>query len=218
MKNNIPIKKTPWQPGDTATLRGVGVKVFWAYPTIVVQDTPDLIVLYMPAGVLGKDTDHKPTPKELLAAEEINITDCQWDRTDVLMLIVPGEAFSTYVMWETGTKNLVCWYINLQEPIRCTQIGFDTMDNMLDVVVSPDMSEWKWKDDDEFAEAEQVGFYSHENAREIWAEGEKAARLLTSERRAFYQQWQNWQANPEWGIPKLSPLWNQLTHCAKRNP
>lgn len=208
---NILNKKTPWQPGDNATLRGVGLKVFWAYPTIVVQDSPDLIALYMPAGVLGKDTDHKPTPKELLAAEKINITDCQWDRTDVLMLIVPGEAFSTYVMWETGTKNLVCWYINLQEPIRRTQIGFDTMDNMLDVVVSPDMSEWKWKDDDEFAEAEQVGFYSHEKARGIWAEGEKAARLLTSERRSFYQQWQKWQANPDWETPKVSPLWNQLT-------
>ena len=207
---NILNKKIPWQPGDNATLRGVGVKVFWAYPTIVVQDLPDLIALYMPAGVLGKDTGHKPTPQELLAAEKINITDCQWDRTDVLMLIVPGEAFSTYVMWETGTKNLVCWYINLQEPIRRTQIGFDTMDNMLDVVVSPDMSEWKWKDDDEFAEAEQVGFYSHETAREIWAEGEKAARLLTSERRDFYQQWQNWQANPEWEIPKLSPLWKKI--------
>ena len=207
---NILNKKTPWQPGNTATLRGVGVKVFWAYLTIVVQDTPDLIVLYMPAGVLGKDTEHKSTPQELLAAEEINIADCQWERTDVLMLIVPCEAFSTYVMWETGTKNLVCWYINLQEPIRRTQIGFDTMDNMLDVVVSPDMSEWKWKDDDEFAEAEQVGFYSHEIAREIWAEGEKAARLLTSERRAFYQQWQNWQAKPEWEIPKLSPLWDKI--------
>lgn len=117
-----------------------------------------MIALYMPAGVLGKDTDHKPTPKELLSHAQINITDYQWNRTDVLFLIVPGDSFSTYIMWETGTKNLACWYINLQEPIRRTKIGFDTMDHMLDVVISPDMTKWKWKDADEFTEAQKVGF------------------------------------------------------------
>lgn len=199
-----------WTAGQNATLRGVGAKVFWAYPTIVVQDTSELIVLYMPAGVLGKDTDHKPTPSELLAAEKINIVDCQWERTDVLFLIVPGEAFSTYVMWETGTRNLECWYVNLQEPIKRTRIGFDTMDNMLDVVISPDMSKWRWKDDDEFAEAQKVGFYSNEQAREIWSEGEKAVGLITSERRSLYEEWEKWQANPQWEIPKLSPYWDKV--------
>ena len=204
------VKKSFWSSGENATLRGVGSKVFWAYPTIVVQDTVDVIALYMPAGVLGKDTDHKPTPKELLSAEKINIADCQWNRTDVLFLIVPGDSFSTYIMWETGTKNLDCWDINLQEPIRRTEIGFDTMDNMLDVVISPDMTEWKWKDDDEFAEAQKVGFYSLEKAREIWAEGEKAIKFVTSERRSFYEKWKHWQPNPSWKIPKLSKHWNEI--------
>ena len=198
------------QAGENATLRGVGVKVFWAYPTIVIQDTAELIALYMPAGVLGKDTDHKPTPKELLSAEKINIADCQWERTDVLFLIIPGESFSTYAMWETGTKNLDCWYVNLQEPIKRTHIGFDTMDNMLDVVISPDMSKWRWKDDDEFAEAQKVGFYSSEKAREIWTQGERAVKLITSERRSMYEKWATWQASPEWGLPKLSPLWDKV--------
>ena len=199
-----------WSAGQNATLRGVGVKVFWAYPTIVVQDTAELIALYMPAGVLGKDTDHKPTPRELLSAEKINITDCQWERTDVLFLIIPSESFCTYAMWETGTKNLDCWYVNLQEPIKRTHIGFDTMDNMLDVVISPDMSKWRWKDDDEFAEAQKVGFYSSEKAREIWTQGERAVKLITSERRSMYEKWATWQASPEWGLPKLSPLWDKV--------
>lgn len=199
-----------WSAGQNATLRGVGAKVFWAYPTIVVQDTSELIALYMPAGVLGKDTDHKPTPEELLAVEKINIADCQWERTDVLFLIVPGEAFSTYVMWETGTKNLCCWYINLQEPIRRTSIGFDTMDNILDIVISPDMSNWRWKDDDEFAEARAIGFYSSEKASEIWETGERAVNLVTLERRPFYEKWATWQANSEWKTPKLSRHWDKI--------
>ena len=43
----------------------------------------------------------------------------------MLMLVVPGEAFSIYLMWGTGTRCLDCWYINLQEPIRRTSIGFE---------------------------------------------------------------------------------------------
>jgi len=203
-------QKAFWSAGENATLRGVISRVFWAFPTIVVKDKSDLIVLYMPAGVVGRNVTHKPTAKELSSQDEIKVVECTWQRTDVLMLIVPGDAFSTYLMWQTGTKNLDCWYVNLQEPIRRTCIGFDTMDNTLDVVISPDMSVWKWKDDEEFRNAQKAGFYSDEKAHEIWTEGEKAVRLITSERRSLYEEWKNWQANPQWEIPKLSPLWGKV--------
>jgi uncharacterized protein DUF402 len=198
------------RPGTEATLRGVGAKVFWAYPTIVVQDTADWIALYLPAGAAGKDTERKPAPREFLSPEAIRIIDWTWELTDVLMLIAPGEAFSTYLMWTTGTRDLDCWYINLQEPIRRTRIGFDTMDHMLDVVMSPDMVQWNWKDEDEFAEAERIGLYSHEKAREIRAQGEKAVQTLRTERRAFYTAWINWQPNAAWKIPRLASAWNSV--------
>jgi hypothetical protein len=196
--------------GESATLRGVGDKIYWAFPTIVVQDAPELIVLYMPAGVYGKNVDHKPATSELFSANTINIIDFQWKRTDVLMLIVPEEAFSTYIMWETGTKKLDCWYVNLQEPIRRTSISFDTKDNMLDIIISPDMNTWQWKDKDEFEAAQKVGFYSAEKVHEILAEGEKAVQLITKERRTLYEQWEKWQPNPEWEFPKLSPHWQDV--------
>ncbi|MBK7453347.1 MAG: DUF402 domain-containing protein [Anaerolineales bacterium] len=50
---------------------------------------------------------------------------------------------------------------------------------MLDIVISPDMSTWEWKDEDEFIESQKEGHYSIEKAREIWAEGERAIRLTT---------------------------------------
>lgn len=196
--------------GEPATLRGVGIKVFWAFPTIVVKDEPDLIALYMPAGVLGRNVTHKPAPEELFSLNELRVVEYTWQRTDVLMLIVPGEAFSTYLMWETGTKNLECLYVNLQDPIKRTPIGFDTMDHMLDIVIHPDMSEWEWKDQDEFSAAQEAGFYSDEMVKKIYTEGEKAVRLITSERRSLYQEWKKWQANPEWELPKLSPLWDEV--------
>jgi hypothetical protein len=177
---------------------------------VVVQDTPDLIALYMPAGVHGKDTERKPTPAEFLSPDKIRVGDVQWERTDVLFLIVPGESFSTYAMWKTGTKNLECWYANLQEPIRRTRIGFDTMDHMLDVVIDPDMGKWRWKDDDEFTRAQAAGFYSPQKAAEIRRAGEMAVRLITSDRRSFYEKWATWKANSEWGTPIFSPLWDQV--------
>ena len=203
-------EKTSRLSGENVTLRGVAHRVYWAYPMTVVQDSSDLIVLYMPAGVPGKNVEHKPTLEELLAPEKINVVDHRWERTDVLMLIVPKDSFSTYVMWETGTKNLICWYVNLQEPIRRTAIGFDTMDNMLDIIISPDMSEWRWKDDDEFTAAQNAGIYSAQKAREVWNAGAQAVRLITQERRLLYEPWSQWRANPEWKMPELSLRWQEM--------
>jgi hypothetical protein len=38
--------------------------------------------------------------------------------------------------------------VNLQEPFRRSQFGFETMDLALDVIVEADRS-WRWKDEDE---------------------------------------------------------------------
>lgn len=196
-------------PGTQATLRGVKNKVYWAYPVRVVQYNADLIALYLAAGTLGKNVEKRPTAQDLLTPHLINIVDHQWTKTDVLFLIVPGDAFSAYLMWDAETKEQLCWYINLQEPIRRTMIGFDTMDTILDIVVTPDLSEWKWKDEDEFTDAQRRGVYTPERARTIRAEGERAIRLLTSERRVFYTKWKTWQADPAWEKPKLSSLWDK---------
>ncbi len=193
--------------GTTATLRGVGIKVFWAYPTIVVEDSADLIALYMPAGVIGKNVSHRPTTQEMLTPETLEVVDHQWQRTDVLFLIKPEDAFSIYLMWDTKTKEFLCYYINLQEPIRRTPIGFDTMDQMLDAVVSPDMSTWEWKDQDELAAAAKAGIYSKEEAQKIRQEAERALKLLTADRRSFYEQWRLWKANSLQGLSELHPLW-----------
>ena len=199
-----------FSPGTAVTLRGVGSRVHWALPATVVQDTEDFLAVYVQAGAAGKNIDHRPAPQELLSPEKLILADFRWTMTDVLMLIFPGDAFCTYAMWKTGTKELTCWYINLQEPVCRSPFGFDTQDHLLDVVVKPDMSGWKWKDLDEFEEAARSGFYSPEKARAIRAEGERAVRLVLGERKEFYRSWQDWQPDVEWGLPELSPEWDRL--------
>ncbi len=197
--------------GTTATLRGAGIKIFWVYPTIVVEDNADLIALYMPAGVMGKNVSHRPTIEEMLTPENIEVVDHQWLRTDVLFLIKPEDAFCVYMMRDAQTKELDCWYINLQEPIRRTAIGFDTMDQMLDVVVSSDMDTWEWKDQDELAAAEKAGIYSKEEAQKIRLEAERAINLVLVENRSFYEQWQDWQPSPQWGLPEPHIEWQNMS-------
>lgn len=200
-----------WTFGDSITLRGIGFnKLWWAYPAIVVKDIPDLVALYLPAGSVGRNTVTRPTAQDVISPNQLMMVDKEWTHTDLLILTIPDEAYSVYVMWETGYVNLDCWYINLQTPLQRSEIGFDTMDQMLDIVVSPDMSRWRWKDEDEFAEAERVGVYTpHESAR-IRSVGERAVQMLLSERRTFYKGWESWRPPLEWKIPELSTIWNEI--------
>ncbi len=154
-----------WKAGDVVVLRGVWrSKFWWACPAIVVQDQPELMALYWRAGTPVMNTDKRPVPQDLLT-NEIQLCPQHWTSTDVLALVVPGEAHAIYLMWETGQNILRCWYVDLHEPYRRTATGFDTMDHLLDIVISPDLSKWKWKDEDEFEQAIAIGVYSPQEAR-----------------------------------------------------
>jgi hypothetical protein len=141
---------------------------------------------------------------------DIQLIDAQWTETDVLSLVTPGASHSIDLMWETGHHTQRCWYIQLQEPLRRTPIGFDTMDQILDIMISPDRSQWHWKDDDEFSKAEAMGVYSHAQAKAIRAEGEFVITMLKSNSSPFCDGWEKWIPPPEWTIPIFPESWEGL--------
>jgi predicted RNA-binding protein associated with RNAse of E/G family len=71
------------------------------------------------------------------------------------------------------------------------------------------MSEWRWKDQDELAAAEEAGIYSKEKAQKIRQEAERAIHLVTIEQRSFYEQWRDWKPNSQWGLPRLDTRWKE---------
>ena len=108
-------------------MRGVWRQRLWfACPVTVVEDTSASIALYWRAGTGVKIPRRRLTPQDMLSADQLDLVDKKWVETDVLMLATPGAAHSAYAMWEQGHTSFRCWYINLEEPLRRTSVGFDT--------------------------------------------------------------------------------------------
>ena len=200
-----------WNPGDVVVTRGVWRhKVHWACAGIVVRDTPGLVAIYRPAGTPNWIPAKRSTRPDFLT-NDIRLVPHHWTDTDVLSLAEPAAAHAVELMWEAGRKELRCWYVNLQEPLRRTRLGFDSMDQLLDLVISPERSAWHWKDEEEFNEAVALGVYPPEQARAIRAEGERVIARLQARQSPFYDGWENWRPPRGWEIPPLLAGWDDLS-------
>jgi len=201
-----------WKAGEKILMRGVWRHRLWfALPVTIVRDTDELIAVYWRANTPNKIPTKRTTFKELLADDQIALMDSQWVRTDVLMLCRPNAAHGILVMWETGYVKFDCWYVNLQEPLHRTPLGFDTMDQILDIVITPDLSDWHWKDEDEFSDAVENGVYSLKESNAIRAEGERVIATLQNNESLFMQGWDQWRPPSDWALPEMPTNWDDLS-------
>ena len=94
-------------------------------PVVVVHDEPKLLATYIAEGT----PFHFPGRR--LAAHDGSHP---WHgrgplgRPGVLMLQRPGDAHAIWVFWH-GPRASSGWYVNLQEPFRRTETGYDTQDS-----------------------------------------------------------------------------------------
>jgi hypothetical protein len=207
-----------WNFGDIIVLRGIWKGELWfAIPVFVVRDTNDLVAFYWPAGTPVKRWWRRPSVQDLLTPD-VHLVDSQWIDTDVLSLIKPGTAHSIDIMWEADQRLQRCWYVHLQEPLRCTSIGFDTMDQILDIVISPDLSRWCWKDEDELADAEKIGVYSPREAQAIRVEAQLVIDTLNNRVSPFCDGWEEWVPPKGWRIPEFPYGWDDVPLSHQDNP
>jgi hypothetical protein len=200
-------------PGQSIVLREVAGKKIWrASPYMVVRDDAELIVLYSPIGVLSK-YHLMPDGKRVKPNQKINsewvLTDMKWEKFFVLRLSIPGAHYSVLIFWDYPSKKMDVWYINLEDPLQRTPLGFDLTDNFLDVIIEPDLSGWHWKDEDEFAEAIELGIIAPEKARAIREEGKRVANWIQSGKSPF-NQWATWTPDPAWKVPVLPHGWDRI--------
>ena len=105
------------------------------------------------------------------------------------------------------------WYVNLEEPWHRTAIGFDSRDNLLDIVIAPDLSSWQWKDEDELAWAVETGRHRLDEAATFCVEGERVIQRLRRREPPFDQPWPDWRPDPAWSAPVLPPAWKDYVQA-----
>ena len=88
-----------------------------------------------------------------------------------------------------------------------SSIGERPAASLLDIVVSPDRSEWRWEDEDEVLKAVELGLMSPERAGELRAEGERALEKLLAHKPPFERDWDAWRPDEAWPTPKLPNGW-----------
>jgi len=199
-----------WQPGDEVVLRYITrqERPGMSWPARVVEDRDDLLALYIPEGATTKqwrgvrDAMGQPVSRELV--------DIPW-RRDTLRLMYPGADHSIWLSWrrEAGERVFHGYYLNMEEPFRRTEIGVDTNDHTLDVVVAPDLS-WVWKDDDQLTERAAHGVYVPAFAEHLRERARLALKRLDARENPFDGAWLEWQPDGGWSIPRLPEGWDDL--------
>ena len=199
-----------WSSGETVLLRYVhGGRVSRVKPMTLVEDTPEHVALFIAAGTPMKTRcgpDGVPIRRDLAYEERFalpwRLCDGVWEGNSVLMLTPAGAGHSLWAVWDESWR-FEAWYVNLQEPLRRTRWGFDTADNVLDVVIEPDLTSWRWKDEHELDAAVRVGRFTAEEAEAVREEGRRAVAALDSRRWPFDREWRDWRPDPAWPPPTL---------------
>jgi hypothetical protein len=200
-----------WTAGDRIILREVYQGRVWAIrPVTVVGDSADQIALYLAPGTTWKRPISASGEPLRIQAPEWELADLPWAGNAALRLTTSGAAHSVILWWEPATWRFEGWYVNLEQPFRRTTLGFDYLDQVLDIVVAPDRSSWCWKDEDELAKAQELGVLSRAEAAAIRREGERVIAAVEANAPPFCDGWEDWRPDPAWIIPSIPKGWDDV--------
>lgn len=197
-----------WSPGDAVVLREVWRgAVFAARPAILVEDAPGQTTLLVP----GRVRCGMPVGED---GRELRVPDRPWrleirhrGPNDILSFAWPDEPYGVLRWYAPDGDH--AWYVNLQDPLRRTELGFDTVDHALDVVVMVDGT-WTWKDEDELAEAVANGLFTRTDAERFRDDGRRAVERIRRGEPPFDRDWWSWRPDPSWPTPALPEGWDRV--------
>ena len=196
-----------FEAGESVVLREIWRSRIWsARPATAVRDEPALQMFFVAAGGTWL-APHAPEGTPLRAKREPWILAERRCDTHALSFAFPGEAHAVLLFFEDDWTPRG-WYVNLQEPLRRTRVGFDYLDEALDIVVPLDRSSFAWKDEDELQEEVELGAFTPEESRAFRAEGERAVRRLLERRDPFDRDWTAWRPDPGWPVAALPDGWD----------
>ncbi|MDQ0932351.1 cytidylyl-2-hydroxypropylphosphonate hydrolase [Streptomyces turgidiscabies] len=213
------------EAGRSAAYWSAGSQILWRYrensgdrfhivrPVTVVRDDPEMLAVWMAPGtecvkpVLADGTPVHVEPLESRYTKPRTVQRDRWFGTGVLKLARPGEPWSVWLFWEPGWR-FKNWYVNLEEPLVRWTGGVDSEDHFLDITVNPDRS-WEWRDEDEFAQAQQAGLMDAQLAERVRKAGRSAVAVIDAWGSPFADGWQHWRPDPSWAVPSLPEDWDR---------
>lgn len=95
------------------------------------------------------------------------------------------------------------WYIDFVRPCCRTSIGIDTLDLLLDLVVMADLSGYRWKDEDEYAQGRRLGLINDTLHQQVDAARQEVVSLIETRQGPFAEDWSSWRLDPTWPTPLL---------------
>jgi hypothetical protein len=195
----------------TVVLRWVsGNFITGAVPCEVIEETPDFVALYQPAGTIWKRASGErsgPRGRNMLpTGHDGGYDDTEWTGDGVLRVHRFGEEWSVW-RWLDSTR---AWsdyfYVNLEDPWRRGALGFDTGDWLLDIVGTP--ASWAYKDEDELEWAEEVSLVDSDWAARTREAGRRASTALEENAWPFAADWDRWLPSANLARPALPSVWN----------
>lgn len=177
-----------------------------AVPMRVIADAPARTVLYQAPDTVFRGA-RTPTGTKIRdrSAEWVSM-DLVWAGGSLIRLIEPCAWQCVDVEFDAA-GNFIGWYVNFQEPVRRTALGFDTVDLVLDLVVAAD-STWSLKDEDDFERAASVGQLQQRTAEQVRAAAERMISVVEGSGPPFSEKyWLSWRPPPHWTVPALPANW-----------
>lgn len=168
----------------------------WSVTTgVVVEDSAERNVLWLPSGAPGK----RPVGDLF---EGWRLRDHVHARPGgILRVREHPEPYAVLLFGVDGAFR--GWYVNLEEPLVPTQLGWDFEDHLLDLWVERDRT-WRWLDEDELEGAVARGIFTAEQEVEFRDAGVRARdRVLGGD----FDEWCRWRPEPEWRQPELPAHW-----------
>jgi predicted RNA-binding protein associated with RNAse of E/G family len=175
----------------------------------VIEDSEDIVAMSLVPGTVFKIA----TPRtdrmghlQRLASRTWELLDDQWRETRVLILARPGDAYSIWAFWTHSTNEFRAWYVNFEDPLRRSPMGFDTRDLFLDIVV-PSGERWHWKDEDELEEAVRIDLITPDEAAAVRATAAHVIDLIEGGD-AWWTAWRDRPPDPSTPVPVFPDGWD----------
>jgi hypothetical protein len=195
--------------GDAIILRElVENKVWTVRPVRVVQDLSEFIAVYIAPGtrfIQPQYPNSNRVPSHLLS-KDWRLVEKVWSGGGALFLGRTDQAYMIIGFRNVQNTGFETWYINLQDPLTRTPLGFDYLDMELDVRVDAGLTGWEWKDMDEFNVLVKKGIIPYKKAVSLRSLGEQVAESIIAGT-SIVNDWLDWTPPEDWEIPPLPDNW-----------